>query len=199
MKSSFLPLLGFGLLAALVQFVPPIMMGLVLAAMGKTNEMTVNILAVPLQAIVHCIATMGLISIALTYVDGRTAQPGDFFSPMPQILNYIVGMILYNAIVIVGIILFVVPGIIWALKFQFVQYFIVDQQCGPIQALRRSSAITSGAKWNLLGFNVVLILIVFAGFMCFGVGIIPAALVAFLALTSVYRQLLANTDKAALA
>lgn len=198
MKSSLLPLLGFGLLAVLVQFVPPIMMGLVLAALGKTNEMTVNIIAMPLQAIVHAMATMGLINIALTYLDGRTAQPGDFFSPMPQILNYLVGMILYNAIVFVGIMLLIVPGIIWALQFQFVQYFIVDQQCGPIQALRRSSAITSGAKWNLLGFNVVLILIVLGGLMCLIVGVIPASIVAFLALTSVYRQLLSNTDKAAL-
>ncbi|MEA3324508.1 MAG: hypothetical protein U9Q37_05135 [Euryarchaeota archaeon] len=60
-----------------------------------------------------------------------------------------IGLILYGFIVVGGLILLTIPGIIWAIKFQFFDYLIVDKGLGPIDALEKSSEITRGVKWDL--------------------------------------------------
>ena len=76
-------------------------------------------------------------------------------------------MILYGLIVLAGMILLVIPGIIWAVKLQYFSYFIIDKKLAPIEALKESSRITTGIKWDVFAFCSVLIVINLIGFFCF--------------------------------
>lgn len=80
------------------------------------------------------------------------------------------------------------------IKLQFYSYFIVDKNAGPIEALKKSWAITRGVKWDLFLFGLLLGLITLAGLLALVVGLFVAIPVGLLANTYVYRKLLARAE-----
>jgi len=148
--------------------------------------------------IIHWIAqtiiTIGMIKIALKFLADEKPEFVELFRFQGNFWRYVGSSILYGLIVIGGIILFIVPGIYWAIKFQFFGYCIVDQKLGPVEALKKSSKITYQVKWKLLGFGLVMVGINILGFLCLFVGLfatIPTTMIAF---AYVYRKLLSQTE-----
>lgn len=47
-------------------------------------------------------------------------------------------------IVLVGVVLFIIPGIIWGLKYSLSMVAILDKRLSPVEAVRFSGKITSG-------------------------------------------------------
>ena len=132
---------------------------------------------------------LGLLRYSLTLHDRSRVDFRDLASDLAQFLYFLLAHILYSAIVTVGLILFIVPGIVWAVQFQFFGLCIVDQGLGPIDALRRSSEITRGSRWQLFGLNLLTIVIGLFGFLCLVVGLIPAVSIRLVSLARAYRSL----------
>lgn len=139
--------------------------------------------------IVGFVVNMGLIKISLKFCDSKKGKLDELLSSFDLLINYIASSILYTLIVLAGLILFVVPGIILALKFYFYSYFIVDRKMGPVEALKASSQITSGVKMDILLFFLLLALINFAGFLCFFVGLFLTIPTSMVATAYVFREL----------
>jgi uncharacterized membrane protein len=141
------------------------------------------------------IMTMGLIKIALAFTDEERPVLGDLFACYPLIFKWVVAYIVYGLIVVAGLALLVVPGVIWAIKFLFFSFVVVDREdLGPIEALKESSRLTQGEKGNLLLFGVIAYGIGILGFICLFIGLfwaIPTITVAF---AFVYRKLSAHAD-----
>jgi hypothetical protein len=142
------------------------------------------------------IVSIGLITIALRFLDSQQPKFEDLFSFQPFFWKYLGASLLTGLVVWAGFLLLIVPGIYWALKFQFFGYFVVEQGCDPVEAMRRSSRITHTVKWKLLGFGIVLALINVVGAVCLLVGLFVTVPVTMLAYASVYRKLLAQTASA---
>jgi len=140
------------------------------------------------------IVELGFLKIALNFYDNEKSKISDIFLTYPLFLKYLGGLILYSLIVLLGLILLVIPGIIWSIKFQFFPCFIVDKKIGPLEALKRSSKITRGSKWNLFLFGLLVMLINLAGTLFFIVGLLFTIPVTMLAYIFVYRKLLSQTD-----
>ena len=140
--------------------------------------------------VLYIIASMGLIKLALSYCDSKKGEFSYLFSNYRLFFKYFFGSILYALIVIGGLILFIIPGIIWAIMFQFFPYFVVDKGLGPIEALKKSAAITSGAKWTLFLFCILACLINLLGALCLMVGLFVTIPVTLVAYAAVYRKLL---------
>jgi hypothetical protein len=132
---------------------------------------------------------MGQIEIALKLCDGEKVRFDDLFSCANLILKYIVVSILYSLIVLGGLILLIIPGYIFAIKYQFCFYFLVDQNTGIIESLKKSGEITDGAKLDLFLFGWILAGIVLLGIFCMCVGIFAALPTAMVAHAWVFRQL----------
>jgi uncharacterized membrane protein len=135
------------------------------------------------------VVDMGLLKISLQFCDGIKGKLDDLLSSFDILLQFAVASIIYTMIIFAGILLFVVPGIIWGIRFSLYPYFIVEKKLGPIEALKASSRATTGAKWDLFLFGLLLGLINVAGFIFFVVGLfatIPTSMVAF---AYVYRRL----------
>jgi uncharacterized membrane protein len=63
--------------------------------------------------------------------------------------------LLREVIIRFGIILFIIPGIIWSLEYIFVMYILADHPDMPVlQAFRRSSELTNGRKMDLFNFHL---------------------------------------------
>ncbi|MEJ2745792.1 MAG: hypothetical protein P8123_08935 [bacterium] len=137
------------------------------------------------------VVSMGLTRIALNYCDKEKATWSDLFSCIPLFFKYVFTSILYSLIVIGGTILLVVPGIIWAMKFSQSLYFVIDKGLGPMAALRESSRITMGAKWDLFLFGLLLALINLLGALCLLIGLFATIPTTLVAGAYVYRKLLA--------
>ncbi len=144
--------------------------------------------------ILTTIISIGLIKIALRFCDNEKARFRDLFSNYRLFFKYLLGLVLYGLIVFVGTLWLIVPGIIWGIQFSFFDYFIVDKKVGPIKALKRSSAITRGAKWNLFIFFLMLIGINLLGAICLLVGLFITIPITMIAWAFVYRRLLAQAE-----
>jgi uncharacterized membrane protein len=103
--------------------------------------------------------------------------------------KYLGASILYALALVVGLILLIVPGIIFALMFMFTTFIVIDRERGPVEAMKESNRITYGHKWSLLGFTLVLVLINLLGVLALVVGLLVSIPVSSLAVTHAYRVL----------
>jgi uncharacterized membrane protein len=140
--------------------------------------------------IVSTIVSIGMIKFILAMVDGRRPEYKELFVHYRYFIKYAVGSILYALIVLAGAILLVVPGIIWAIKYQYYYVLIVDQNRGPVTAIKESGRITMGYKWELFLFGLLLILINLLGLVCLVIGLLATIPLSLLAYMYVYRALL---------
>ncbi|MDO8618470.1 MAG: DUF975 family protein [Candidatus Daviesbacteria bacterium] len=138
--------------------------------------------------ILRAVIEIGLISIALKFVDGKKAQIADLLNYKP-LINYAIASVLYGLIMIAGLILLIIPGIIWAIKLQYYSYLIIDKNMGPIEALKKSWQITKGVKWQLFLLNILLVLINILGALAFGIGLFITIPTTMIACAKVYRKL----------
>ncbi|MFH1233046.1 MAG: DUF975 family protein [Patescibacteria group bacterium] len=188
-KNNLVFFIGLLIVAGLISTIPSIISEAI-----KTNSFALYIVINIVSQILGLIIGMGLIRITLKFCDNKKGEFSDLFSCFPLFFKYLLGSILYGLIVLGGMILLIVPGIIWAIEFQFFGYFIVDKGLGPIEALKKSSAITKNTKWDLFLFSLLLIGINLLGILCLGVGLFAAIPTIMVATAFVYRKLLVQIE-----
>lgn len=74
------------------------------------------------------------------------------------VLSSMIAWTLLLPLIIGGMILLLVPGIMVILRSFFTQYFIVDKNMGPIEAIQASLALTKGKYDQMMGLLLVIIL-----------------------------------------
>jgi len=129
------------------------------------------------------------IGLRLSAAPGAAAEVSDAWSGYPYFLNILVGAILYGLIVLGGLILLIVPGIIWGIKYQYFGFLIIDRNMGPVEALKRSGEITKGYKGDLFLLGLLFFGISLLGFLVCCVGIFAAIPTIMVAHAFVYRRL----------
>lgn len=189
MKSNLLFFIGVLLVVILFSVIPDVMRNLM-----KEKLKLVSILATVIFGILQIIVGMGLVKIVLKFCGNEKPSFLTLFSCIPLFFKYLFGTLLYTLIILGGFILLLIPGVIWGIRFQYAPYLIIDKGMGPIEALKKSSQITKGAKWELLAFNVVLLIINLLGFLSLIVGIFATIPTAMIAYAFVYRKLLAQSE-----
>jgi uncharacterized membrane protein len=131
----------------------------------------------------------GLIRAALEVVEGRTPSLAEAFRP-DGYGPFLVASVLFLLGLYIGLLLLVVPGLIFGLVFQFYGFVVAEHPDAPATvALRRSAQITRGARIRLLGLSVVLLLLNLAGFVVCVVGLVVTYAISAVALAYVYRLL----------
>ncbi len=138
------------------------------------------------------ILRIGYLKIFLRMYDNEKPKFSDLFSEYPLFWKYLGVSILYPLVVSGGLILLIIPGIIWAVRFSFSPIILVDTKMGPITSMKESYAITSGKFWNLFGFFLVIGLFNILGLLVLGVGLLITIPVSMFAVIQVYRKLTAE-------
>ncbi len=70
--------------------------------------------------------------------------------------RFVMGVFLVSLVVVGGVILFIIPGIIWAIKYMFVPLLILDKNIGVKEAFGASGRITNGYKWLLFAYSLLI-------------------------------------------
>ena len=176
-------------LLIVISLIPAMILGKIATAAGGAMPILLQFLNIVWQSVVG----MGVLKIGLKLYDKQPIELSDLWSSAPLILNYLITKILFSVIVAIGLILLIVPGLIWLMQFYVCTYLVVDRGAKPIAALKASSAVTQGAKWDLGLFTTVSALINLGGFLLLGVGIMVTLPVTLLASVHIYRTLLSKT------
>lgn len=133
---------------------------------------------------------VGMVKITLKLADNREAKLSDLFSKdIKLILKLVAVGIISGIIVLLGIILLIVPGIIFSMRLMFVGYFLIDKNLGPIEAIKASWNATRGNVWNLLGLAGLNFLVILVGALALFVGLIWAIPTVTMASVYVYKKL----------
>ncbi|MDP3735163.1 MAG: hypothetical protein Q8R39_01915 [bacterium] len=132
---------------------------------------------------------LGLTKIHLRFARGEIAEWRDLFSCGHLLLPYLGAAILYGLVVVFGLILLIVPGVIWSVKYGLYFYVLLDEHAPPFVSLQRSAEITKGVRWQLFLFALILGLVNVAGAFAFGVGLLITVPVTAIAGAYVYIKL----------
>jgi len=181
-KSKFFFFLGVMLLGA----------GVIILITVLGDRMPESILKIVLMLCSNVwgmLVAIGTAAIALKICDGKEASIGDFFVEPGVLWAYIVAAVLATAFIGMGILLLIVPGVIFYLKLLFYPYYILDNYGGVINSLQSSWNRTAGMKWELFKFSLYIVMVNLLGLLCLGVGLLVTIPMTWVATAHVYRQL----------
>ena len=142
-----------------------------------------------LELLVSLFLDLGMIKFWFNLYDDKGASIEDLFSCGELLPFAFVADILYTVLVLIGFILLIIPGIIWAIKYLFWGFVIVDDKFGPIQSLRESAKLTRGVRWKLLWFIIVVTVINVIALIPLGLGLFVTVPWTSLAFVHIYRTL----------
>lgn len=135
----------------------------------------------------------GYWTLFLSYENGKKLPLSELFTQFKHYVRFLGATIWVGLYVGIGFILLVVPGVYLALKYQFTLLFLLDKNLGITDAMQHSAQLTKGKKMSLLGFDLVSLGVVILGAIVFGVGILVAVPVVWLANVYLFRSLTGQT------
>jgi len=130
-----------------------------------------------------------MVRMSLAAVRGDPVTIPEMSDHWDRFVTYLVAGFLYGLGVAFSLVLLIIPGIMFAVAFYFYGFIVVDAGSDPITALKEARALSRGKRWPLFGAGLVAILIHILGLLAFGVGILLAMPVTYLAAGHIYQQL----------
>jgi len=118
---------------------------------------------------------------------GDKLEIKDMFEAFKNYWNAVLASLLVSVIIIIGLVLLIVPGIIFACKLVFTPYLVVDRKMEVIEAIKESWRMTGGHAWTVFFIGLLAIPIGMAGLICFGVGVIISIMWVTITFASLYH------------
>lgn len=155
---------GFGIVQGILGVIPGI--GMLLSAIVALISLVVSF-----------ILSVTVTKLYLNIVDNKSVEYSNIFkTDAKTVINYVLTSILYVLVILGGLILLIVPGFIFAYKYRFSFLLAIEHNIGPKEAFRISNEMTKDIKMDLFIMDILLFLVILAGFICL---IIPGVLACF--------------------
>ena len=104
-------------------------------------------------------------------------------------LNIVLANLLMFAIIGLGFIFLIIPGIILACRLAFVPYLVMDKNLEPVAAVEKSWEMTRGYGWKIFGMGMLAIPVFILGLICLFVGVIFALIWISAAFAAMYHAI----------
>ena len=134
------------------------------------------------SALVLMPMAVGLCFLATAIALGHSPNPKSLFGWYNHTLKIFLTAVLMNLMIVLGLLLFVLPGIYLMVSYQIALPLAVDKKLSPWQALETSRKVI-GHKWFLvLAFDIVATLVIAISAVLLGIPMIwtvPAIAIAF--------------------
>ena len=155
---------------------------------------TESVVVALVSAFFTMVVALGVMRMALRFVDGERGELIDLFAKIPLVVPYLIASIIVGLVTTTGFILLVIPGIYWGLRLQFFGWVIVDKEVGALEATRVSWEITRGSAWQLFLMWWLLFFVNVLGFLAIGIGLLVTVPLSLVAMGHVYRTLERGCD-----
>jgi uncharacterized membrane protein len=147
-----------------------------------------NLLATAYWLLVLPVINYGGDWMYLRFIRDERPNVADMFKGFRQgYLNIVLANLLVAAIVGIGFLLLIVPGIIFACRLSFVTYLVMDKGLDPVAAIEKSWFMTRGHGWRIFGMYLLAFLLILGGFVLLIVPGLFALLWAGAAFASLYH------------
>ncbi len=111
-----------------------------------------------------------------------------------QYLNIVLANLIVVALVVIGFVMLIIPGIIIACRLAFVSYLVMDKKMEALKAVEKSWQMTKGHGWKIFVMAIITFFICIGGLLVFFVGIIISIMWAHAAFAALYLSVLNEND-----
>jgi hypothetical protein len=150
------------------------------------NMVTANIFNLVYTFVIMLPVSYGCSWVYLKAVRGEPFRVTDIFFAYQSFANVIIANVLVFLIIGCGILLLIVPGIIFACKLAFVPYLVMDKKMEAVDAIRKSWHMTDGYTGTIFLMGIVSFFVALGGLIFFIIGIFPATIWISLAFAAMY-------------
>ena len=149
--------------------------------MDDGSEVEPMILFLQIVAFIYWLLLYPVIQYGASFLFLKAARNQAFeikeiFSGFKNYLNVVLAHLLVTAIIVLGFIMLIVPGIILACRLAFVPYLVMDRDMEPIKAVEKSWQMTHGHSWTIFGIGLLAIPIFALGLLMVIVGALFSAM-----------------------
>lgn len=114
----------------------------------------------------------------------------ELFSVFDNYLNIVLANLLTGAIIAIGFVFVLVPGIIFACRLAFVPYLVMDKKYDPVKAVEESWRISRGYGWRIFWLYIVSFFLIIAGLIVLVFGSVIAIMWINAAFAAMYQAVL---------
>ncbi len=155
---------------------------------GFFASLLVSMVVSLIVGLVSQLIVAGLIKGALDTADGKPVSVGGMFEGWDK------GKVLIAAIIVsvataIGTLLCYIPGLIIGFLTSYTIFFVVDRGMEPMDAIKASYSFVTAHLGPTIGYYLLGILVVIAGALLCGVGLLAAVPIAVLGAAYTFRRL----------
>lgn len=132
---------------------------------------------------------VGFIQICLALCEGREPTFADIFAHLALGPKFLAGQILYLLIVVIGLLLLVVPGVYFSVRYALFGFCMVAGGNDLVRSFQQSEILSMGTKTYLLRILVALFVLNTVGACLLGLGLFITVPLSVLMMTAVYQRL----------
>lgn len=166
-----------------------------LPGQGSAGDLLASLVSIPVliyfffSVVLSAFFYLGFYQMGLEAADGEEASLSVFSRAFTwrKVGNLFLGNILFGLLFSIGLILLIIPGVLVYARMQYYIFFIIEEDCGPIQALRRSWDATRGHSLELVALLLVFLFINLLGLLLCGIGLLVTLPMTIVAFALVYR------------
>lgn len=174
----FLTTLGFALIGGATHFIPV------------------------LGTVINLMVTLSVISVSVLIAHNHKPTFESLYTPLlsaRRVLTFILLTFLYVLVVILGLILFILPGIYLAVRLKFFPYVLLENPNAKLEDLiSMSYSVTKGYFWKIVLFSIMLALLNLCGAILLGIGLLVTIPISLFATAHFYDKMkIVHTPKVA--
>lgn len=134
--------------------------------------------------------SMGFFVFAARKMKKQPTRFQDFFKGFDYFVPLVMVGILTSVLIVLGLFVFIIPGIYLAVAYLFSSMLIVDRKMSPWQAMETSRKVITKKWLQLFGLAIIVLAITIAGTLIFIIGVIPATAISLCILTAAYDDII---------
>lgn len=126
------------------------------------------------QLVVNTWLSIGIARVTLAAARREEFSLATLFSGNDVLVPTLVSNLLVSAVVLLGAIALVIPGIVASLILTFTTFLVIDRRADALESLSLGARLSRGQRWRLLGLSIASGGAIVVGVLCLGVGLLVA-------------------------
>jgi hypothetical protein len=131
----------------------------------------------------------GLTAASLSVMRGEDARLGQLFSKMQFGPRLLVEQLAYFIVVLIGLAVFILPGVYWGTRFTFFAFVLLEDPTGFLDNFRMSQELVNSNFGAVLRILMIVLLLNILGAALLGIGFFFTLPFSLLVMAEVYLQL----------
>lgn len=162
--------------------------GMVSDGLEKNHSPILALLNLVLMAI-SVVFSMGVFWVSLKIVRKEKPVVSHLWETWRRGFHYITVSFLYSFIITIGLVLFIIPGVYWAVRYSQVFLLILGEEKGIFDVFKESARLTEGSKWTIVRLYLLLALLNVLGALIFFIGLLVTLPITWISIALLYSRL----------